>query len=128
MDDNNKRNTIELYKSGIFYNAYNEDAVILNYFFNYKVSVKKSVGFPQTKLDKVTDELDKRRINYIVYDNNEIVKKNLFSRSFYNKYLTLGLNKFYIKKAFNELLEKVDNMSEEDAKRVLGVLRSEIQK
>lgn len=36
----------------IFYETYDDDAIILNYLFNYKITGSNRVGFPNTALNK----------------------------------------------------------------------------
>ncbi len=61
-----------LQKKGIFYMAYQDDALILNYLFNYQVK-DDAAGFPEITLGKVLEELKYRQINiYILNDSDEI--------------------------------------------------------
>lgn len=66
-------NYILLVKVGVFYNAYMDDATIVNHIFNYKIktiSGMDMVGFPKESLNKVLCLLEKRTINYIVVDKS----------------------------------------------------------
>lgn len=58
-------NEVVLRKSGTFYHVFDEDSYILYYLFGYKIKDSK-VGFPISSLDKVTNELNKLKINYNV--------------------------------------------------------------
>lgn len=62
-----------LLKSGSFYVTYDNDASILNYLFSYQI-VNGKIGFPLKNIDKVTDELHNKSINYII-DNGEDTEK-----------------------------------------------------
>ena len=56
-----------LFKSGNFYISFDEDSVILNKVFNYKIVEMKNnikVGFPLNNIDMVIDKLKELNINY----------------------------------------------------------------
>ena len=57
--------SIILRKVGGFYQIFNDDALIINYFFNYKI-VNYKYGFPISTLNKVTEKLEENTINYII--------------------------------------------------------------
>ena len=72
-----------LIKSGSFYITFYDDALILNYLFNYKV-INNKVGFPISNLDKVLSKLDNNNISYYIdnnYNNNPI---NNYNNILYN--------------------------------------------
>jgi hypothetical protein len=60
-----------------FYRVFDEDAILLNTLFDYKI-VKEFdyiyTGFPTIALDKITRELEIYQINYIIAQKNRIVK------------------------------------------------------
>ena len=62
-------------KYGNFYRCFNNDAVIINYLFNYKLSEKNSTGFPIKSIDKVISIL---RNNVEVENMQPVVKNNLW--------------------------------------------------
>lgn len=67
-----------LFKSGNFYIAFDEDSIILNKIFNYKiVDLKNNVknGFPISKLDIIINRLKDMNINYIIVENKSIINK-----------------------------------------------------
>ncbi len=52
--------------------AYEDDAMILNYLFDYQVK-DDVAGFPEIALDKVLNELKERQVNvYVIKDEDEI--------------------------------------------------------
>jgi len=74
---------IIIQKQGIFYNVSGIDIYIINYIFDNQIKNNGKtlkIGFPN--IDKVTDELNRLKINYIVV--NEIKKK--FKNNNYYKY------------------------------------------
>ena len=48
-----EKDTLVLIKNGTFYNAYNDDAFIISYLFDYKVSKDNKCGFPDNSFNKV---------------------------------------------------------------------------
>lgn len=93
------KNKIELYKikyndyiiickSGNFYTTLNDDALIINNLFDYKIKHSMNyikTGFPIISLNKVIDKLKELKINYIIIDNN-IIDKFSCEKNNYNKY------------------------------------------
>ena len=57
------KNTLVLRQIGKFYNALDDDCYILFYLFGYKISNYKS-GFPVSALNKVKNELEKKKISF----------------------------------------------------------------
>ena len=76
-------------KNGIFYNVLGNACYLLKTIFNYKInsfSDTIKVGFPINTLNKVINTFDKLKINYIVYEN-EVVLKDKFSKNKYGIFL-----------------------------------------
>ena len=85
---------IILIKSGNFYLALGNDAKIIENMFNYKVkefSGTIRVGFPIISLNKVTDRLDRIKVNYVIFDK-EIVLKRKFNNNRYNEFIINNLS------------------------------------
>lgn len=72
-----------LIKSGSFYITFYDDALILNYLFNYKV-INNKVGFPISNLDKVLSKLDNNNISYYIDDNYNNNPINNYNNILYN--------------------------------------------
>lgn len=117
--------SVIMIKAGNFYESLNDDAIIMNNVFGYKIKSFKNysrVGFPISNLIKVTKELTKREINYITLDDG-IIKKEKFSHNKYNDYINkdndnnndvekrlnhvLALKK--IKSINKDLMDNIDN-------------------
>lgn len=82
-----------LYKIGNFYNVIGVDIYIMKYIFDYKIIINNSIekiGFPMSNLNKVMDELNKLKINYLTIDKEEGIAKVNYKKRFkdnnYNKY------------------------------------------
>ena len=75
-------------KAGNFYDCINDDALVINKLFNYKITELSKyirVGFPVANINKVRCLLTKYEINYITVDNNDITFSK-FTRNNYSKY------------------------------------------
>lgn len=80
---------IILFKSGSFYVCFNEDAIVMNKIFNYKlVELKENVkiGFPISLIDKNLNILEKKKINYIIVEQKNIIARRKYKFNNYCKY------------------------------------------
>ena len=116
---------IIIMKIGSFYNVFSRDAYIISSIFNYKINSFSNtikVGFPISSLSKVLNILDKMKINYLVYENEVIIKKK-FKRNNYKEFsknnltinqrietINLKLNELKGSKDILIILEKVENI------------------
>ena len=104
-------------KYGNFYRCFNNDAVIINYLFNYKLSEKNSTGFPIKSIDKVISILRNNNISCIVINDINNVINYICINNKYNSFLdlskknyTLNETLFSINKEAKELLiENINN-------------------
>ncbi len=96
-------------KSGNFYDCINDDAIIINKLFNYKIKELSKyirVGFPLTSLNRVRIILTKYEINYITVDNNDITYSK-FTKNNYSKYSSNDY--FVIKNKINNINDILNN-------------------
>ena len=77
------KGSILIRKVGGFYNVFDDDAIIMNYLCDYKISNGKS-GFPLNSLDKVMNILTDNKVNFIIRENMEDKEKKNFKKN--NKY------------------------------------------
>lgn len=115
---------IIMIKVGNFYHSYDDDGIILNYLFNYKIKDNDVVGFPISSLDKVRRRLEKEHINYYIDDKNyrefndnkyrEVLDKsnNILELNKdiedINNYLNSNIERKYIKKVINRIKGVID--------------------
>ena len=98
-------NYIILFKQGNFYLSINDDALVLNSIFNYKVNVISNfikVGFPINSIDKVIQILEEKSINYIIADK-EIIEKKKYPNNMYLNYLNIDSNYEFILSRINKI-------------------------
>ena len=101
--------SVIIIKSGNFYDCINDDAIIINKLFNYKIKELSKyirVGFPLTSLNRVRTILTKYEINYITVDNNDITYSK-FIRNNYSKYSSNDY--FVIKNKINNINDILSN-------------------
>ena len=83
------KNYIILFKCGNFYIALNDDAIVMNNVFKYKIIESANFiksGFPISSLSKALSILDEKQINYVIVDK-EIIFKNKNTNNKYSDYL-----------------------------------------
>ena len=81
-------------KCGSFYEVMGNDALIINKLFGYKIKKLSNtfkVGFPCSNIDRITNILDSKEINYIIVDEDNF-KDKPFENNKYKEY-TFDLNK-----------------------------------
>lgn len=84
------KNYLLLIKCGNFYVCLNEDAIVFNNIFKYKVIESSNFikcGFPLISLSKIEKKLEELEVNYVVI-NSDIVEKEKFDDNKYKKYLS----------------------------------------
>lgn len=112
-----------LYKSGKFYNAYNDDGLILHYLLGYKYTeYKKSVGFPEAAYSKVINELEKNKIGYQVYLKNDIIEEHEGIDKNYNKVLGDALKEYELESRLDRLKSKLDNFGIDELEKVIEAI------
>lgn len=96
-------------KAGNFYDCINDDAIIINKLFNYKIKELSKyirVGFPINSLNRVRTILTKYEINYITVDNNDVTYSK-FMRNNYSKYCCNDY--FIVKNKINSINDILNN-------------------
>ena len=117
-------NYLVLIKIGNFYEAYNDDAKILSYLFNYKLKTIDHIysisDFPLVAIHKVKSLLEKKEISYILIDKKhnyeEIEKMDYKRKNKYNLYKEEAMKYIdkiaRIEKIRNTLLNDITKLSE----------------
>ena len=75
-----KKNYILLRQIGKFINAFDEDALIINYLLDYKLANGK-IGFPSNTLSKVINILEDNYISYEIKGTSHDVLRNFKNRN-----------------------------------------------
>ena len=101
--------SVIIIKAGNFYDCINDDAIIINKLFDYKIKELNKyirVGFPINSLNRVRTILTKYEINYITVDNNDITYSK-FIRNNYSKYSSNDY--FIVKNKINSINDILSN-------------------
>ena len=113
-------------KVGNFCEAYDNDAKIISYLFNYKLRKLNDTlncVFPLVAINKVLSVLDRKSINYIVIDKahnyEEEIKQNYKRKNKYEETLNEALK--YTEKI--DRIEKIKNHLMLDDKYLLDIER-----
>ena len=114
-------------KFGNFYEVFDNDGLILNKKFNYKIKRMKNnikVGFPINKLDDILRLLDD--VNYVIIEKDKIVEVKEYENNKYNEY-DFDINKVIfnfirINKIYNSLCERVNGNLENILERIESII------
>ncbi|MDD5979963.1 MAG: hypothetical protein PUC23_02490 [bacterium] len=75
---------VVMVKYGNFYRCSYNDALIMSYLFNYKITNRNTVGFPINTLNNVLDKLKDNKIScVVVYEINNVISYVIID----NKYM-----------------------------------------
>lgn len=103
---NLKRNypkAVILNRSGLFYNAYGDDAKVLSVSCDYKI-INNKCGFPSNSLEKVTTLLSRNHVSLFVDNMYFDFGDN------YDIYLNLYNEKVRVNNKVDELLDRIRNL------------------
>lgn len=114
-------------KFGNFYEVFDNDGLILNKLFNYKIKRMKNnikVGFPINKLDDILRLLDD--VNYVIIEKDKIVEVKEYENNKYNEY-HFDINKVIfnfirIDKIYNNLCDRVNGNLENILERIESII------
>ena len=117
---------ITLRKSGGFYICFDNDAIVLSYLCNYKINNGR-VGFPIGAIDKVINILENSSVSYVVKVGlDETSLKKYGKKNKYKFYLDKGKCKISLDNRINKILEKINNLKEEEVIRLLDLIEDNI--
>ena len=119
-------NYLIMFKNGNFYISLNNDALVMNNIFNYKIIVISNyikIGFPINSLNKVSTKLDELKINYIIYDKL-IIQKIKFTTNNYKKFVKENNYLLYLNRIdkINYLLK--DNIKNSNMDKILNKIEN----
>lgn len=98
---------LRIRKSGLFYEIFDEDALIMHYLFNYKL-IDERVSFPTNSLAKIINTLNEQEIDYLVIGGPERIKNEFGEGNRYLEILQKAENKREAEDRLNELLPKLE--------------------
>ena len=113
-----------LRKTGGFYSAYDDSALIVGYVCNFKVKSGKT-GFPLSSIEKVTSLLESYKVNYIIKEKEvEVSKKDFKTSNKYDSYLKKGRMKNNINVRVDNILKEIDDLSYSKADELLTIIEN----
>ena len=121
----NKNNCILLRQIGKFVNAFDEDALIISYLFNYKV-INGKIGFPIDTLPKIINILEEYHINYETKGTNNDIVMNFRNRNKYSNILEKAILKKKMSDRIYSISDKLHDLSTEQLDRIISFIESVI--
>lgn len=118
---------IILFKSGSFYISFDEDSIILNKLFNYKIINLKNnikIGFPLNSIDLVLRKLEKLRINYVIIDNKNIINQKEYEDNNFSKFTSSVFEIISINSRIEKIIEKLKSIDNDSIKDILGKIEN----
>ncbi|MDD3821536.1 MAG: hypothetical protein ACOXZW_01655 [Bacilli bacterium] len=113
-----------LIKSGVFYEALNDDAYIINYLFNYKIKQRSNyimVGFPVNIIKKIEGQLLKQKISYVILnvDNQYIAHENPRSHRHYEVLLKKSKKSYWQQEEINKIYQRLITFKNSDNMEII---------
>lgn len=111
-----------LFKSGSFYVSFDEDSLILNKVFNYKILELKNnikTGFPLNSLDTVINKLKELSVNYIIIEDKNIKEKYEVENNNFSKYTSSVFEVISINNRINKIVDKLKSIDNDKFKEIL---------
>lgn len=118
-----------LFKSGSFYISFDEDSVILNKIFNYKIlNLKNNIksGFPLNNIDMVKEKLEELNINYIIVEDKNIVSEYKSDDNSFSKYTSSVFEIISINNRIEKIVDKLKSIDNDKIKDILSEIESMI--
>lgn len=112
------KKTLTLRKVGGFYQAFDDDALIISYLFNYKI-VNSRCGFPISTINKVIEKLEEKTINYTLKQEQEQIK-DFKRKNNYLKYLEKSKIRDNINNRIRSILSKLEVLDRKRLEELLG--------
>ncbi len=116
-----------LFKSGSFYISFDEDSIILNKLFNYKIINLKNnikIGFPLNSINLVLRKLESLRINYIVINNKNIINQKEYEDNNFSKFTSSVFEIISINSRIEKIIEKLKSIDNDSIKDILGKIEN----
>lgn len=111
-----------LFKSGSFYISFDEDSLILNKVFNYKILELKNnikAGFPLNSLDTVISKLEELNISYIIIEDKNIKEKYQSETNNFSKYTSSVFKIISINNRIDKIVDKLKSIDNNKIKNIL---------
>ena len=119
------KNYVEIIKIGIFYNVFNEDCLIINSLFDYKI-INNRVGFPINTINKVVNILVNNKVNYVVYNKDKIVDEYSNKDNKYYDVLLKAKSYLNINIRFNNIISNLYKLDKDKLNKIICYIEAVI--
>lgn len=116
-----RSNCVLLRQIGKFVNAFDEDALIINYLLDYKLSNGK-IGFPSIILPKVINVLEDNHISYEIKGTLNDTVMNYKNRNKYNYVLEKAILKKKMNDRIYSINDKLPNLNEKKLDQIISFI------
>ena len=107
---------VTIRKVGLFYQVFDDDALILHYLLDYKV-IDSKVGFPSNAINKVINSLEAKKINYKII--GEDIIKDFKDLNKYDFYLAKSKDKIVVQDLIHNIELKLEEKDEGELLKIL---------
>ena len=107
---------VTIRKVGLFYQVFDDDALILHYLLDYKV-IDSKVGFPSNAINKVINSLEAKKINYKII--GEDIIKDFKDLNKYDFYLAKSKDKIVVQDLIHNIELKLEEKAEGELLKIL---------
>ena len=117
---------VKIRRQGKFYTTYEDDAYVLHAISGYRIS-KGRVGFPVNSLGKVQNNLEDKKISYVIIEKDrEVEKEDFKAKNNYQKYLELGKKSCEQKAREEELIDAIKALPNEKIRKIMKFINEVI--
>ena len=122
-----KKDILVLYKNaGKFYSVIGNDAIILNFLFDYKI-IKDKVSFPDSALNEVLNVIKDNNISYqIVYTDRNPMFEN-FELNKYEDVYQKAINSQKINERLEIIIQSIKKKSYQELDNILSNIEQMIE-
>ena len=115
---------LSLKKKESFLTVFNEDSLIFNFLFGYKVLTNLKCGFPNNILEKNLKILEESNISYKIFDKDKkILFKDFNKNNNYDDILEKSINYSSLNNRLDLLIKRVKFASPEKLENILKYIQ-----
>ena len=117
------KGSLLIVEDGLFYRVYGDDAIILNYFFGYKITKGNVVSFPEKAYSKVKNMLIGKGISLQINSkDNRLLLICLVKGNNYFKYLDIALENYNLNTRIENIVSKIKDLNLNKLNNLLSLI------
>ena len=117
------KGSLLIVEDGLFYRVYGDDAIILNYFFGYKITKGNIVSFPEEAYSKVKNMLIGKGISLQINSkDNRLLLICLVKGNNYYKYLDIALENYNLNTRIENIVSKIKDLNLNKLNNLLSLI------